>query len=143
MKVNFYESVDEDIVTTAKRELYEEPIDTAVLNGGVFEEDSTRMKIITICGSYRFREEMLEIAEKLTLAGNCVLTPIELSKYDKEAYTEEEVLMIDKMHKEKIGLSDVIYVVNVGGYIGKSTKSEIEYAKSLNKEILYYAGENI
>ena len=101
------------------------------------------MKIITICGSYRFREEMLGMAEKLTLAGNCVLTPIELSKTSKEAYTEEEALMIDKMHKEKIRLSDAIFVVNVGGYIGKSTRSEVEYAKSLNKEILYYAGENI
>ena len=41
------------------------------------------------------------------------------------------------MHKEKIKISDTIYVVNVGGYIGTSTKSEIEYAKSLGKEILY------
>ena len=46
--------------------------------------------------------------------------------------------MIDKMHKEKIKLSDAILVVNVDGYIGNSTKSEIEYAKSLNKEIIYY-----
>ena len=46
--------------------------------------------------------------------------------------------MIDKMHKEKIKLSDAIVVVNVDGYIGSSTKSEIEYAKSLNKEIIYY-----
>ena len=46
--------------------------------------------------------------------------------------------MLDKMHKEKIKLSDAILVVNVNDYIGNSTKSEIEYAKSLNKEILYY-----
>ena len=46
--------------------------------------------------------------------------------------------MIDKMHKEKIRLADAILVVNVDGYIGSSTKSEIELAKSLNKEILYY-----
>lgn len=100
------------------------------------------MKVITICGSYKFKKEMTEIAEKLTLAGNCVLTPIELSKPDKEAYTEEEARMIDKMHKEKIKLSDAIFVVNVNGYIGKSTKSEIEYAKSMKKEIMYYAEEN-
>jgi len=46
--------------------------------------------------------------------------------------------MIDKMHKEKIKISDAILVVDVNWYIGNSTKSEIEYAKSLNKEILYY-----
>ena len=46
--------------------------------------------------------------------------------------------MIDKMHKEKIKLSDAILVVNVNNYIGNSTKSEIEFAKSLNKEVMYY-----
>ena len=46
--------------------------------------------------------------------------------------------MIDKMHKEKIKLSDAILVVNVNNYIGSSTKSEIEFAKSLDKEVIYY-----
>lgn len=49
-----------------------------------------------------------------------------------------EYSLIDKIHKEKIKLSDAILVVNVDGYIGNSTKNEIEYAKSLNKEIIYY-----
>lgn len=96
------------------------------------------MKVITVCGSYKFKKEMNEITEMMTLKGNCMLTPIELTKTNKEAYTEEEAIMIDKMHKEKIKLSDAILVVNVNDYIGSSTKSEIEYAKSLNKEILYY-----
>lgn len=96
------------------------------------------MNIITVCGSYKFKKEMIEITESMTLKGNCMLTPIELTKSNKEAYTDEEALIIDKMHKEKIKLSDAILVVNVNGYIGKSTKNEIEFAKSLNKEILYY-----
>ena len=96
------------------------------------------MKIITVCGSYKFKKEMVEITETMALRGNCMLTPIELTKHGKEAYTEEEALMLDKMHKEKIKLSDAILVVNVNGYIGKSTNSEIEYAKLLNKEIIYY-----
>lgn len=96
------------------------------------------MKIITVCGSYKFKKEMIEIAEKMTLKGNCIITPNDLTKTDKDSYTEEEIIMIDKMHKEKIKISDAILVVNVNGYIGNSTKSEIEYAKSLNKEILYY-----
>ena len=81
---------------------------------------------------------MVFAAEKLTLEGNCVLMPNELSRSNKDDYSQEEALMIDKMHKEKIKLSDDILVVNVDGYIGNSTKSEIEYAKSLNKEIIYY-----
>lgn len=96
------------------------------------------MKVITVCGSYKFKKEMIEITEKMTLKGNCMLTPNELAKSDKNAYTKEEALMIDKMHKEKIKMSDAILVVNVNNYIGNSTKSEIEFAKSLNKEIIYY-----
>ncbi len=96
------------------------------------------MQIITVCGSYKFKKEMIEITEEMTLKGNCMLTPNELAKSNKEDYTPEEALMIDKMHKEKIRLSDAILVVNVNNYIGNSTKSEIEFAKSLNKEIIYY-----
>ena len=96
------------------------------------------MRIITVCGSYRFKKEMVEITEKLALQGNCMITPIELSKTNKEAYTEADVKMLEKMHKEKIKISDAILVVNVNDYIGSSTQKEIEYAKSLNKEVLYY-----
>jgi len=96
------------------------------------------MKIIAVCGSYKFRKEMAEVAEIMTLAGNCVLTPNELTRDSKDDYTEEEAQLIDMMHKEKIRLSDAIIVVNVGGYIGKSTQSEIEFAEKLGKEILYY-----
>ena len=66
------------------------------------------MKIITVCGSYKFKKEMSEITEKMALKGNCMLTPIELTRSDKEAYTEDEALIIDKMHKEKIKLALVI-----------------------------------
>ena len=95
------------------------------------------MKIITVCGSYKFKNEMMEIAEKMELEGNCVLTPIDLTK-SKEYYTKDDFIMLGKMHKEKIRISDAILVVNVNNYIGESTNSEIEFAKSLNKEILYY-----
>lgn len=46
--------------------------------------------------------------------------------------------MLDKMHKERIKLADAILVVNVDGYIGNSTSKEIDFAKALNKEIIYY-----
>ena len=97
------------------------------------------MKIITVCGSLKFMKEMMIITEKLELEGNCMLSPIYPTKPDKDAYTEEEALMLDKMHKEKIKISDAILVVDVNNYIGTSTKSEIEFAKSLGKEIIYYS----
>lgn len=97
------------------------------------------MKVITVCGSLRFYKEMMKITEKVELQGNCMLVPIyNPSKPNKDAFTEEEALMLDKMHKERIKLADAILVVNVDDYIGSSTKKEIEFAKSLNKEIIYY-----
>lgn len=97
------------------------------------------MKIITVCGSLKFYKEMMDITEKMELQGNCMLVPIyNFSKSSKDDFTEEEALMLDKMHKERIKLSDAILVVNVNDYIGSSTKIEIEFAKSLNKEIIYY-----
>lgn len=96
------------------------------------------MKVITVCGSFKYIKEMDEITERLELEGNCMLTPIRLTRPNKESYTEEEGLIIEKMHQEKIRISDAILVVNVNNYIGSSTREEIEFAKSLNKEIIYY-----
>lgn len=97
------------------------------------------MKIITVCGSLRFYKEMMIVTEKMELEGNCMLVPIyNPSKSSKDDYTKEEAFMLDKMHKERIKLADAILVINVDNYIGNSTKSEIEYAKFLNKEIIYY-----
>ena len=93
------------------------------------------MKTITLCGSMKFQSEMLAIAEKMELQGNCVLSPVYPAK---DTYTDTELQMLSAMHREKIKRSDAILVVNVNGYIGSSTKSEIEYAKSLNKEVIYY-----
>ena len=98
-----------------------------------------RMKVITVCGSLRFINEMMEITEKMELQGNCMLVPIyNTARPNKDTFTKEEALMLDKVHKERIKLADAILVVNVDGYVGNSTKNEIEYAKSLNKEIIYY-----
>lgn len=96
------------------------------------------MKIIAICGSMRFREKMMEVSEKLELEGNCVLTPVFPPEEAKKSYTKQQKEMFDLAHKERIKLSDAIFVVNVDNYIGSSTKSEIEFAKSLGKEVFYY-----
>ncbi len=96
-----------------------------------------KTKVITICGSLKFRDEIMKVAMQMELEGNVALIPIFPTNADKEVPTQEEIIMLGKMHKEKIKLSDAIFVVNINGYIGDSTKSEIEYAKTQNKEILY------
>lgn len=95
------------------------------------------MKVITLCGSLRFKEEMMKAAIDLEMKGNCVLTPVYPISDDKDVFTEEEAKILDDMHKHRIDLADAVYIVNVGGYIGNSVKKEIEYSKSKNKEIMY------
>ena len=95
------------------------------------------MKIITICGSLKFQKEMMIEAQKLSLMGNCVLTPI-YPVIENIKITKEELQFLKEEHFKKIELSDSIFVINKDNYIWDSTKSEIEYARSLNKEIIYY-----
>ena len=95
------------------------------------------MKIITLCGSLKFQKEMMIIAEKMALEGNCILTPV-YPILEKKEKTEEQMTKLKEAHFKRIELSDAILVVNVNNYIGKSTNLEIEYAKTLGKEILYY-----
>ena len=95
------------------------------------------MKIITLCGSLRFQKYMMRAAEEMALLGNCILTPI-YPTYETTERTEEQLEMLKGEHFKKIELSDAILVINVDDYIGYSTNLEIEYAKKLNKEILYY-----
>jgi len=96
------------------------------------------MKIITICGSLKFQKEMMIEAQKLALDGACVLTPI-YPVIDDIKISNLQLQNLKEEHFRKIELSDSILVINKDNYIGESTKLEIEYAKSLNKEIIYYA----
>lgn len=94
------------------------------------------MKVITLCGSLKFKKEMMEIAEKMGLEGNCILTPVYPVLEDFER-TEEQLKKLKEAHFKRIELSDAILVINKDNYIGKSTKLEIEYAEKLGKEIFY------
>ena len=95
-------------------------------------------KVITLCGSTKFKDEFLKVQKELTLAGNIVIS-VGLFGHsgDKEVWTEGTKEMLDEMHKRKIDMADEIFVINVGGYIGNSTRSEIEYAEAHNKKVNY------
>jgi len=101
--------------------------------------------VITLCGSTRFKDQFMEAQKRLTLEGNIVIS-VGLFGHsgDQEVWEnmDEGTLtktkeMLDDMHKRKIDMADSIYVINVGGYVGTSTKSEIEYAIAHGKEVRY------
>jgi len=97
------------------------------------------MKVVTICGSMKFAHEMIKIATNLEKEyGYSVIQCV----YDvNENVTKEEMNNIVNAHWKKIDISDAIYVVNIDGYIGNSTRNEINYALSKGKEVIYH--ENI
>ena len=95
-------------------------------------------KVITLCGSTRFKNEFLEAQKRLTLEGNVVIT-VGLFGHsgDDVVWTEGVKDMLDRQHLAKIDLADEIFVINVGGYIGDSTRREIAYAEYKGKSITY------
>ena len=95
-------------------------------------------KVITLCGSTRFKEEFLEAQKRLTLEGNIVIS-VGLFGHsgDDVVWTEGVKDMLDRQHLAKIDLADEIFVINVGGYIGDSTRREIAYAEYKDKSITY------
>ncbi len=102
-------------------------------------------KVVTLCGSTRFKETFLRVQKELTLQGYIVISVGLFGHSGDEEVWEglsEDTLtktkiMLDDMHKRKIDMADEIYVINVDGYIGESTRSEIEYAKKHGKVIKY------
>ena len=94
------------------------------------------MKVVTLCGSMRFFREMQEIAIELeTKHGYCVITPIGDAN---TPLSEEEIRALGKAHYKKIDIADAVYIVNIGGYIGKTVSEELRYAQEHNKEIIYH-----
>lgn len=102
-------------------------------------------KVITLCGSTKFKEQFMEVQKDLTLKGNIVISvglfghsgDNEVWENMDEGTLTKTKEMLDDMHKRKIDMADEIFVINVGGYIGESTKSEIEYAKNTGKKVNY------
>jgi len=100
-------------------------------------------KIICLCGSTRFYDAFQEANYKLTMQGKIVLSvgfyPHSQTKAHGQevGFTEKQKVELDELHKRKIDLADEVFVLNVGGYIGSSTRSEIIYALEQGKKITY------
>lgn len=104
-----------------------------------------KYKVITLCGSTRFKDAFMEAQKRLTLEGNIVISvglfghsgDNEVWENMDEGTLTKTKEMLDDMHKRKIDMADEIFVINVGGYIGSSTRSEIEYAEATGKPVRY------
>lgn len=109
-----------------------------------------KYKVITLCGSTRFKKEFIEVQKRLTLEGNIVISvglfghsgDSEVWENMDEGTITKTKEMLDDMHKRKIDMADEIFVVNVDGYIGDSTKSEIKYAQENGKKVRYLSKMN-
>lgn len=95
-------------------------------------------KVVTLCGSTRFKDAFLQAQKRLTLEG-CIVISVGLFGHagDDEVWTAGTKEMLDDMHKQKILMADEIFVINPDGYIGASTRSEIEFATAHNIRVRY------
>jgi 3-dehydroquinate dehydratase len=96
--------------------------------------------IVTLCGSVRFKAEFEQMNKELTLANWIVLAPgafVHDWLHSGMKESDEKKKRLDRLHREKISMSDSIVVINPGGYVGKSTQHEIDYAISIDKQILW------
>lgn len=98
-----------------------------------------RPTVVTLCGSTRFKDEFERAARDETLAGRIVLTVGMFGHREGLDMAGPVKAGLDELHLRKIDISDEILVLNVGGYVGESTRREIAYAERTGKAIRYLA----
>lgn len=107
-------------------------------------------KIVCLCGSTRFYEYFQRANYEETMAGNIILSvgfyrdyaeSIEKHRHifhgENIGCTPAQKIALDELHKRKIDIADEVFVLNVGGYVGESTRGEIDYALAHGKPIRY------
>ncbi len=108
-----------------------------------------RPRVVVLCGSTRFFDEFQEANYRLTMDGAIVLSvgfyphaTAEHGHGEGVGHDSAQKVALDELHKRKIDMADEVHVLNVGGYIGESTRSEIEYAEAAGKPITYLEQDN-
>ena len=94
-----------------------------------------RPPIVCLCGSTRFIDTFQSEYGRLTDEGNIVLSVGRVVPQSEQALGSERKVALDALHLRKIDLCDRVLVLNVGGYVGPSTRREIEYAKAHSKPV--------
>jgi hypothetical protein len=108
----------------------------------------TRPTIVCLCGSTRFYDAFQQANYDLTMQGKIVLSvgfyphaKAEHGHGEGVGHDSAEKIALDELHKRKIDLADEVLVLNVGGYIGESTRSEIAYAEKVGRPVRYLEGD--
>ena len=103
-------------------------------------------KVVTLCGSTKFEAEFAEVNQRLTMDG-CVVISLGMftlpdpPDHDWTADSSDLKARLGRVHLQKIRMSDEVYIVDPGGYVGESTRREIAYAQSLGKPVRYLSRE--
>lgn len=117
--------------------------DTCVMNNKKKEIPGT--EIICLCGSTRFIDEFNRYRKEFSYAGKIVLSieivMAQLKETDPQYHDPNLKAKLDELHLRKIDLADTVFIINKGGYIGESTRKELEYARSHNKRIIFMEPE--
>lgn len=100
-------------------------------------KDFKMNKIVCLCGSTKFKKEFETATWEESLEGKIVLSVCCFTHHDGLIWTDDEIAVFHDLHRKKIEMADEILVINPEGYIGETTKEEIDYAKSLNKVVRY------
>lgn len=96
----------------------------------------TKPTVVCLCGSTRFREAFERANFDETLAGKIVLSVgCFRGQFGANSFSDEQKVQLDVLHKHKIDLADEVLVLNVGGYVGDSTNSEIDHAMKTGKPV--------
>ncbi len=100
--------------------------------------------IVCLCGSTRFYEAFQQANYERTMAGEIVLSvgfyphaKAEHGHGEGVGHDSAEKVALDELHKRKVDLADYVLVLNVGGYVGESTRSEIDYARRIGRRVEY------
>ena len=113
-------------------------MDTEDVRDLTLKEKIMDRKIITLCGSTRFKEEFEQANKLLTYAGYIVLTVGCFNHADELNLTVEVKEKLDDLHFDKIRLSDEVLIINKDGYIGRSTYIEYVFARKKGKDVLFW-----
>jgi hypothetical protein len=99
----------------------------------------SKMRVITLCGSTKFKKQFEQANKYLTLQGNIVISLVFFEQSEGIEITKEQAELLGELHFRKIDISDEIFVIDVDGYIGSSTEKEIKYASEKGKTVTYYS----
>ena len=97
------------------------------------------MPVVTLCGSMRFRDQIARLERELTLAGHVVLAPVSMDP--TTVLTDDERGTLSRVHLHKVAMADEVLVIDMGGYVGESTRAEIEHARALGIPVRFLEGQ--